>query len=200
MTAPAHLSEAAVAASSVSVEMLSEKADKAPLSPAPAPEKEKRNRFGCTPSLLPFAIVSICYLLYTTTDGAIRMIVLLHAYQLGFSAWETALMFSLYELAGVVTNIVAGFAGARWGIRSTLLAGLTIQLAGIGMLFRFDEAWAASRTKAAAVIYVTMAQMLCGIAKDLTKLGGKTVTKLVTPEDKQGRLFRMVAFITGALF
>ncbi len=36
-----------------------------------------------------------------------------------------------------------------------------------------------------------------GIAKDLTKLGGKTVTKLVTPEEKQMALFKMVAWITG---
>ena len=28
------------------------------------------------------------YLLFTTTDGAIRMIVLLHAYRSGFSAWQ----------------------------------------------------------------------------------------------------------------
>lgn len=41
-------------------------------------------------------------------------------------------MFSLYELAGVVTNLVAGFVGDKWGIRSTILAGLTVQLAGIG--------------------------------------------------------------------
>lgn len=42
-----------------------------------------------------------------------------------------------------------------------------------------------SWSKTTAIIYVTAAQMLCGIAKDLTKLGGKTVTKLVTPEEKQ---------------
>jgi hypothetical protein len=29
------------------------------------------------------------------------MIVLFHAFTLGFTAWEVALMFSLYELAGV---------------------------------------------------------------------------------------------------
>lgn len=40
--------------------------------------------------------------------------------------------------------------------------------------------------------------MLCGVAKDLTKLGGKTVTKLVTPSEKQGRLFKLVSLITGA--
>lgn len=62
-------------------------------------------------------------LLYTTTDGAIRMIVLLHAYNLGFSAWLTSIMFMLYELAGVVTNLAAGLMGARWGIKTTLLTG-----------------------------------------------------------------------------
>jgi MFS family permease len=51
------------------------------------------------------------------------MIVLLHAYHLGFSAWQTAIMFTLYEVAGVVTNLLAGLMGARWGIKSTLLTG-----------------------------------------------------------------------------
>jgi hypothetical protein len=39
--------------------------------------------------------------------------------------------------------------------------------------------------------------MLCGVAKDLTKLGGKTVTKLVTGEERQTRLFKLVSLITG---
>lgn len=39
--------------------------------------------------------------------------------------------------------------------------------------------------KLQAIIYVTASQVLCGVAKDLTKLGGKTVTKLVTPDEKQ---------------
>jgi hypothetical protein len=52
-----------------------------------------------------------------------RMIVLLHAYNLGFSAWQVAIMFTLYELAGVVTNLLAGLMGARWGIKATLLTG-----------------------------------------------------------------------------
>ena len=42
-------------------------------------------------ALLPFAIISVTYLLFTITDGAIRMIVLLHAYNGGFSAMEVAL-------------------------------------------------------------------------------------------------------------
>jgi hypothetical protein len=74
-------------------------------------------------ALKPFVIISSSYLLFTTTDGAIRMIVLLHAYNLGFNAWLTAIMFTLYEVAGVVTNLAAGLMGARWGIKSTLLTG-----------------------------------------------------------------------------
>ena len=50
-------------------------------------------------------------------------------------ACQVAIMFTLYELAGVVTNLAAGMMGARWGIKWTLLSGLTLQLAGIGMLY-----------------------------------------------------------------
>lgn len=39
-------------------------------------------------ALKPFVIISFSYLLFTTTDGAVRMIVLLHAYTAGFTAWE----------------------------------------------------------------------------------------------------------------
>lgn len=35
---------------------------------------------------------------YTITDGALRVIVLLHAADLGFSAIEIAFMFSMYEV------------------------------------------------------------------------------------------------------
>ncbi|PNH11053.1 hypothetical protein TSOC_002123 [Tetrabaena socialis] len=42
-------------------------------------------------ALRPFVIISLSYLLFTTTDGAVRMIVLLHAYTSGFSAWQVAI-------------------------------------------------------------------------------------------------------------
>ena len=161
-------------------------------------------------ALLPFAVISTSYLLFTVTDGAIRMIVLLHAYAGGFSAMQVALMFTLYELAGVVTNLVAGFAGAKLGIKCTLLTGLLLQLVSYGMLFAWPALYAeASVTGTGAgdgsrcgaqnrlIVYVTVAQMFGGIAKDLTKLGGKTVTKLVTPDDKSTRLFKLVALLTG---
>lgn len=94
-----------------------------------------------------------------------------------------------------MTNLLAGIAGSRWGLRATLLVGLCLQLGGIGMLYGWNSGW----SKAEGIVYVTFAQMLAGIAKDLTKLGGKTVAKLVTPDEKQSFLFKLVSFITGAL-
>ena len=121
------------------------------------------------------------------------MIVLLHAYNKNFTALEVATMFSLYEVAGVFTNLAAGFMGAKWGIKVTLITGLVLQLVSYGMLFAWDESW----TKEMAIVYVTIAQMFAGVAKDLTKLGGKTVTKLVTPEEQDTFLFKLVSLITG---
>mmetsp|Transcript_5324 Transcript_5324/g.13481 ORF Transcript_5324/g.13481 Transcript_5324/m.13481 type:complete len:631 (+) Transcript_5324:176-2068(+) len=148
-------------------------------------------------TLKPFVIISSSYLLFTITDGALRMIVLLHAYGLGFSAFETAILFTLYEVAGVVTNLLAGVMGAKWGIRATLLTGLSLQVLGIGMLFGWQNEWALEENRWKGMLYVIIAQMWAGIAKDLTKLGGKTVTKLVTPDEKQSKLFQLVSFITG---
>ena len=165
-------------------------ADAASKQRAPRRRQSLKERTG---ALYPFVIISVSYLLFTITDGAVRMIVLLHAYQQSFTALDVAIMFSFYEAAGVVTNCAAGMLGARWGIKSTLLAGLTIQLAGLGMLFGWQEDW----SKAQAIVYVTASQLLCGVAKDLTKLGGKTVTKLVTPEGKDTKLFKLVSLITG---
>ena len=159
------------------------------------PKKEKQTILQAAQSkaLRPFIIISISYLLFTITDGAIRMIVLLHAYNKSFSALQVAIMFTLYELAGVVTNLAAGLMGARWGIRFTLICGLSLQLVSYGLLFGWQDDWSQS----SAIIYVTVAQMFAGIAKDLTKLGGKTVTKLVTPEEKETQLFKLVSLLTG---
>jgi len=157
-------------------------------------EEEEPKGWGFSdPRLRPFVIISITYLLFTVTDGAIRMIVLLHAYNKSFSALQVAFMFTLYELAGVFTNLAAGMMGARWGIRFTLIVGLCLQIFSYGLLFGWKDDW----SQRSAIIYVTIAQMFAGIAKDLTKLGGKTVTKLVTPEGKHTRLFRLVSLLTG---
>ena len=144
-------------------------------------------------ALRPFVIISTSYLLFTITDGAIRMIVLLHAYNQNFSALQVAVMFTLYELAGAFTNLAAGVMGAKWGIKYTLISGLCLQLFSYGLLFGWQDDWPQST----AIVYVTIAQMFAGVAKDLTKLGGKTITKLVTPEERQTQLFKLVSLLTG---
>jgi len=157
-------------------------------------------------ALLPFAVISCSYLLFTVTDGALRMIVLLHAYSLNFSAMDVAVMFVLYELAGVFTNLLAGVAGARWGIRATLVTGLLLQLLTYGLLYGWGwqedlagetRLFGHTATKQQAIVYITIVQMFGGVAKDLTKLGGKTVTKLVTPDEKNTQLFKIVSLLTG---
>ena len=167
--------------------------DKSDAPTAPEETKESFMQAARSEALRPFVIISSSYLLFTITDGAIRMIVLLHAYTKSFSALEVAIMFTLYELAGVFTNLAAGFMGAKWGIKFTLVFGLTLQIFSCALLFGWKDEW----TKEQAIVYVTIAQMFAGIAKDLTKLGGKTVTKLVTPEEKATKLFKLVSLITG---
>jgi len=156
-------------------------------------KKETLMEAASSEALRPFVIISSSYLLFTITDGAIRMIVLLHAYNKNFSALEVAIMFSLYELAGVFTNLIAGLLGAKWGIKFTLICGLSLQLFSYGLLFGWKNNW----SKIEAICYVTFAQMFAGVAKDLTKLGGKTVTKLVTPDEQETKLFKLVSLITG---
>jgi hypothetical protein len=84
-------------------------AEKEPAEDAVDKKEEKKESFveaARSKALRPFVIISSSYLLFTITDGAIRMIVLLHAYSKSFSALEVAIMFTLYELAGVFTNLV----------------------------------------------------------------------------------------------
>ena len=52
--------------------------------------------------------------------------------------------------------------GAKWGIKVTLICGLTLQLFSYGLLFGWKNEW----SKEKAIIYVTFAQMFAGVAKD----------------------------------
>jgi Na+/melibiose symporter-like transporter len=122
-----------------------------------APENEGFLKAARSKALRPFIIISSSYLLFTITDGAIRMIVLLHAYNKSFSALEVSIMFTLYELAGVFTNLAAGFMGARWGIKYTLITGLSFQLLSYGLLFGWIDEW----PKLTALIYVTSKSENC---------------------------------------
>ena len=137
-----------------------------------------------------YAVVTGTYWAFTLTDGAIRMLVLLHLHELGYSPLEIASLFILYELFGVVTNLVGGWIGARFGLRSTLFSGLALQIAALSLL----AASAGSLTLA----LVMVAQAMSGTAKDLTKMSAKSYVKLVVPEGDQDGLMRWVAILTGS--
>lgn len=146
-----------------------------------------------TGSLRDYAIVTSAYWGFTLTDGALRMLVLLHFNQLGYTPFQLAFLFVLYEFFGIVTNLFGGYLGARFGLRWTLYAGLALQVAALLMLSALDPAWALL----ASVAYVVAAQGLAGIAKDLTKMSSKSAIKLVVPGEG-GALFRWVAILTGS--
>ncbi|MEI8265706.1 MAG: organoarsenical effux MFS transporter ArsJ [Betaproteobacteria bacterium] len=140
-----------------------------------------------------YAIVTAAYWGFTLTDGALRMLVLLHFYQLGYSPFTLAFLFLLYEAAGVVANLVGGWLATRYGIARMLAVGLGTQISGFLMLSALSPDW----TVAASVAWVVGAQGLCGVAKDLTKTASKSAIKL-TAGQASGRLFKWVAFFTGS--
>lgn len=146
------------------------------------------------PGLRGYAIVTAAYWGFTLTDGALRMLVLLHFNMLGYTPFQLAFLFVLYEFFGVVTNLLGGWIGSRFGLRITLFVGLALQVAALVMLSLVDPGW----TVALSVAYVVAAQGLAGIAKDLTKMSSKSAIKLVVPSDRGGALFRWVAVLTGS--
>ena len=128
------------------------------------------------------------------TDGALRMLVLLHFHDLGFTPDKLAFLFILYEFAGIVTNLLGGWIGARFGLKTTLFAGLALQAVALSSLTLFDPSWAI----AVSVAFVMLIQCLAGIAKDLTKMSSKSSVKLLVSTDNESGLFKLVAFLTGS--
>jgi predicted MFS family arabinose efflux permease len=128
------------------------------------------------------------------TDGALRMLVLLHFHQLGFKADKLAFLFLLYEVAGIVTNLIGGWMGSRFGLKSTLFIGLGLQILALLGLTLFQEDW----TIVISVIFVMAVQALSGIAKDLTKMSSKSSVKLLVKEENESGLFKLVAILTGS--
>ena len=127
------------------------------------------------------------------TDGALRMLVLLHFHTLGFSPVQLAYLFVLYEIAGVVTNLSAGWFAARFGLTTTLYAGLSLQVLALLALAQLDTSWGIT----ASVVFVMLVQGVSGVAKDLTKMSSKSAVKTLAPADS-GVLFQWVAVLTGS--
>jgi predicted MFS family arabinose efflux permease len=138
-----------------------------------------------------YAIVTGAYWADTVTDGAIRTLVLFFFYERGYSPFEVASLFLFYELFGVITNLVGGWLGARFGLRSTLVAGLAVQLAALAMLGLAPSPWLVAP-------YVMASQALSGIAKDLTKMSAKSAVRLVVADGSREALFRWVSILTGS--
>jgi hypothetical protein len=140
-----------------------------------------------------YTAVTAAYWAFMITDGALRMLVLLHFHSLGFSPVQLAYLFILYEIAGMVTNLTAGWIAARYGLASTLYAGLTLQVVALVALTQLDTNW----TIALSVTFVMLIQGLSGVAKDLTKMSAKSAVKFLAPDQNSG-LFRWVAILTGS--
>ena len=137
-----------------------------------------------------YLLVTANYWAFTLTDGALRMLVVLHFHQLGYSPLQVAMLFVFYEFFGVVTNLVGGWLGARLGLNRTMNLGLVLQVGALAML--------AVPAAMLAVPWVMAAQALSGIAKDLNKMSAKGSIKLLVPGDQQARLYRWVALLTGS--
>lgn len=143
-----------------------------------------------SPEIRQYLIVTGNYWAFTLTDGALRMLVVLHFHGLGYSPLEIALLFLFYEVFGVITNLVGGWLGAHLGLNKTMNIGLALQVLALAMLL-VPAAWL-------TVLWVMAAQALSGVAKDLNKMSAKSSIKLLVPADAQGQLYQWVALLTGS--
>lgn len=140
-----------------------------------------------------YAAVTAAYWAFMLSDGALRMLVLLHFNALGFTPVQLAWLFLLYEVAGIVTNLAAGWLAARFGLAATLYGGLGLQIGALAALAQLDPSWGI----AASVAFVMAVQGVSGVAKDLAKMSSKSAVKLLAPS-ADGGLFRWVAALTGS--
>ncbi len=136
-----------------------------------------------------YAVITGNYWAFTLTDGALRMLVVLHFHTLGFTPFEIASLFLFYEFFGIVTNAVGGWLGARIGLNRTMQIGLLMQIGALSMLLVPEHML--------TVVWVMVAQALSGIAKDLNKMSAKSSMKSIARDQNDG-LYRIVAFLTGS--
>ncbi|WP_372739275.1 organoarsenical effux MFS transporter ArsJ [Neptunomonas sp.] len=145
---------------------------------------------GLPPQVRQYLIVTGNYWAFTLTDGALRMLVVLHFHQLGYNPLQIAFLFLFYEVFGVITNLVGGWLGARVGLTRTMNIGLAMQIIALSMLL--------VPASLLTVPWVMAAQALSGIAKDLNKMSAKSSIKLLVRKDDQSTLYKWVAILTGS--
>lgn len=155
-----------------------------------------------------YLIVTGNYWAFTLTDGALRMLVVLHFHQLGYTPLSIAMLFLFYEIFGVVTNLVGGYLGARLGLNRTMNIGLGLQVAALAMLL--------VPSSMLTLVWVMAAQGLSGVAKDLNKMSAKSSIKMLVSAvpsnehddknrgdsekgmDEQQKLYGWIAKLTGS--
>ena len=142
------------------------------------------------PQIRQYLLVTANYWAFTLTDGALRMLVVLHFYNLGYSPLNIALLFLFYEFFGVVTNLIGGWLGAHIGLNKTMNIGLGLQVLALSMLLVPGSML--------TLFWVMLAQAISGIAKDLNKMSAKSSIKLLVPKDSQDKLYKWVAVLTGS--
>ena len=157
-------------------------------------QSNTKKRMNNNTNFSSFIAITTAYWAFMLTDGALRMLVLLHFHTLGISALQLAYIFLIYEFMGVITNLSAGFLAKRFGLKSTLYAGLLLQIFSLLMLSLLQSTW----STVSMVIYATLVQALSGIAKDLTKTSAKSSVKILAPQNSNDILFKWVARLTGS--
>jgi len=144
-------------------------------------------------SLSQYLTVTGTYWGFTLSDGALRILVLFHFFKLGSSPFTLALLFLMYEVAGIIANLGGGWLATRFGIPRMLLLGIAMQILGLMFLSYLDPTFG----PVLSVIWVVVAQGIAGLAKDITKTASKSAIKVVEIDEGEG-LFRWVAWFTGS--
>lgn len=137
-----------------------------------------------------FLSITLSYLGFSVTDGAIRMLVVLYFHNLGFTPFQIASLFLLYEIAGIFTNFVGGWIGSILGLNITLISGMLLQVVSMGLL--------TVENSLLTVPYIMLMQGFSGVAKDLVKMSCKSSLKVMNTEGKDPQLFKWVSILTGS--
>ncbi len=137
-----------------------------------------------------YLIITGNYWAFTLTDGALRMLVVLHFYELGYSPLQIAMLFLFYEIFGVITNLLGGWLGASLGLNRTMNIGLGLQVVALSMLLVPNALL--------TIPWVMAAQALSGVAKDLNKMSAKSAIKILVPKEAETQLYKWVAILTGS--
>ncbi len=139
-------------------------------------------------------LITTSYWFFMLSDGALRMLILLYFYKLGFSPVTLAYIFLLYEFLGMATNLGAGWIAKNFGLKSILYSGMTLQILVLFFLSYAPVDW----NTYIGILTIIICQGLSGIAKDLTKVSSKSAIRILAPVNKSSTLFHWTSWLTGS--